>query len=282
MSEIENDVLYKLDSRVDNLAERTARIEGEISAAKHISVGKLILDYGGVVALIISILTGGFTLYDAFLLRPAKERHEAAVDLRNDLNQLANINNSIVSLDWSNPSIASARAQTWTPQKLALLEKIKIASKVMPADLKFADRLTIAQEYENFSRFQEALNEADLAFKVREDSIQEANALWTQARLNGKINKLTTMRELFLNALDVFKATGMKSFAGVVMQVYTQWISLELINGNCGSAKEAHAKMVKDLASPDVWQATRIETIKQFNIMLAQSPKTCDLTLTLP
>ena len=277
MDEAHDEITQRLDTRLDNLSERVAWIEGKQAAAQLLSPRKLIADYGGIVALCLSILTGGFTLYDKFVLDPSRARLQAGIELRKDMNQLANITASIAGLNWSNVQAATAQANSWTPQRLALLDKITLSDKTTPGILKFADRLAISNEYEAFGRLDEALNQIAIAHKDASDITQRANTYWADARLNGKQKNLSRMRELYTKAIDQFKSGGISNTAFVILQTYTQWIALELANGDCGSAVESNQRMIKDMASSDVWPATRIEIGRQFNAKLAQSPRTCGL-----
>jgi hypothetical protein len=135
----------------------------------------------------------------------------------------------------------------------------------------------LANEHEAFGWLDEALEQINIAHTNASDRMQKANAYWAEARLNGKKRNLGRMRELYLKAINEFKTVGMSNTAASIMQAYAQWIGLELINGDCPNATESHRRMSRDIQSPDVWPAIRSETGKQFNLVLSQSPRTCDL-----
>lgn len=279
MSETEQQFLYRIDVRVDEIGERVSKIEGRMDDKSPKGFRKTLSEYGGLIALILSITIGDFTLYDNFLLQPSKERIQAKVNFRNDINELASINARIAGLDWDKTQAAIAQAQVWTPQRMVLLDKLKISDKAMPDVLKFGDRLLLVNEYEFFGRMQEALEQVELAHQSSTDAIQRANAYWAKARLNGKLNKLAAMREIYMSTLNEFKSLGLKNVAGSVMQVYMQWVASELVNGTCDTAYDAYSRMVDDFNLPDVWPSTKKDIGKQFAMMLSQSPRTCDLDL---
>ena len=277
MPETENQIIYRIDARVDEIGERVSKIEGRLDNKPPKGLRKSIPEYGGLIALILSIIIGGFTLYDKLLLQPEKDATQKETDFRSDIKELSNIVAQVSGLDWSNPTAAQFQASTWTPQRLALLEKIKKSNEAMPSVLKFADRLFLANEYEFFNLTHEALEQADLAHQSATDATQTANAYWAKARLNGKLNNLVEMREFFMLAIDEFKSVGLKITAIPVMQVYIHLISLELISGTCETAEEAYSRMVVDFNLPEVWPSTKKQISKQFADMLLKSPRTCNL-----
>ena len=279
MTDNHTEFLHRIDSRVDEIAERVSEIEGKLYDKSQKSFLKKLSEYGGLMALILSLLIGSFTLYDKLLLQPNKEKKEAIVNFRNDINELLNIHARVAGLDWGNFQAANFQMQAWTPQRMALLEKILLSDKTMPEVLKYADRIALANEHEFFGHIKEAMEQARLAKQLSVDAIQRANANWVEARLSGKLNELNKMRDFFIQTLNEFKTVGLKNVAINVMTVYLQWISLELANGTCSSAQDAHARMINDFILPDVPPRVKEEIKKQFEKMLTGAPKNCGLSL---
>src|SRR6266404_108472 len=259
------ELLLRMDTRLDVLTERMASVEGRQSEADKLSKKKWVAEYGGIVALFLSILIGGFTLYDKLVNDPGKARAQAAAELRTDMNQLSNIVATIAGLNWSNAPAATVQMNSLTPQRLALLDKIKREDKANPGILQFGDRLALAVEYETFARLDDALEQIAVANHVASDATQIANGHWAEARIKGKQKHVDQMRKLYSQSIDELKAVGMLNTAVPIMQVYTQWISLEFIYGDCAHAAEANRRMTDDMKSPDVWPGTRIQVAKDFN-----------------
>ncbi len=240
---------------------------------------KKISEYGGIVALALSITIGIFTVYDKAVVQPREDRAMATNELRNDLNTLSNIAAKLAALDWSgNFQAAQAQAQTWTPQRLALLDKIAKLDKQLPGTLMLADRYLLILQYESFGRFAEALEQVELAFKIAEGPFQVADAYWAKARISGGSGDIQTMRDTYPLAVKELRSVGFKTTAFMILQIYLDWIGQELGKGSCDVARQVHNNMLDDYNSSDVWPMTRQEIKKRFNALIASAPQQCGLT----
>jgi hypothetical protein len=279
MPESEQGLWHKMDARIDQMGERIARLEVKVEEKSQRTFQKLISDYGGIVALVLSITIGLFTLYDKLVVGPKAQRLQAETALRNDINELAGIGARIAGLDWTKYDVASAQAQMLTPQRLALLERISNAGKRMPSVVQFADHMLLISEYEYFGRFPEAMDQAERAMEIAHGANERGNAYWARARIDARLSNLERMRSDFRTGVTVFKSLGLRDMASQIMPLYTQWIYLELVNGSCDTARAAYQAMAADYAHPDVWENTRAYTRDQFAKMLGQAPRTCGLHL---
>lgn len=281
MSDDQKQFLFRLDERVDAIGERLATLEGKMEKEKAKSLKKRLSEYGGILALILSIVIGAFTVYDKIILQPKKEEVIELESFRKDINTLVQLSAQISSLNWEgNPAAAQAQAQNLTPQKVALIENIERYGEMHPDKYKFADRLMLVNENEQFSWHEKAIIHAKKALEISNDSLQTANAYWAIARINGRLNKLPDMRTYYEKAINEFEKVGLNSNAGAVMQIYTQWIYLELIqNESCDSARKVFDAMKAVYSKSEVWPATKVTTQKEFQKMISNAPKTCDLEL---
>lgn len=281
MSEEETKLLYRLDERVDDIGERLSALEGSFEKGKARNLKKYLTEYGGILALIFSIMIGAFTIYDEIILNPRREETLKVEAFRNDINTLVQLAAQISSLDWSNnPSAARQQAQTLTPQRIALIERVEQFAKQKPRALKFADRLLLVSENESFSWHEKALMHAKAALDVSADPLQTANAYWAMARISGNLNQLPEMRQNYQKAIDQFNSVGLNSTAGSVMQLYTQWIYKELVHGkSCAPAAKVFGDMKSLYARPEVWPATKVSSEREFRMMILNAPRTCDLQL---
>lgn len=216
MPAVRDKLRLTLDTKVDALAERVGGLEGRLE--ERIPARKLIAEYGGYIALVISILVGGWTLYDNAFLRPIKDKKLAEDNLRTSLNNLANLSARIAKALTESPMAGSAELASLTPQRLALLAEIEKADLKMPHVLNFADRLLLAAEYEQFGHIEKALHQIDLAKAA--DVYQEANSDWRRARLLGADGRLEAMRDSYRCAVDGFKSLGLKKTAFDVLRLY--------------------------------------------------------------
>lgn len=275
MSEISDKFLLTIDDRVDKLAERIANVEGKLT--ERTPPRKLIAEFGGYAALVISILVGGWTLYNNAFVQPSKDRAQAESNFRSSMNNLASHSARVTRAFSESPMAGNAELASAAPQRLALLAEIEKADLTMPRVLNFADRLLLASEYEAFGRYPEAMRQVDLASKAATDTYQQANADWRRARLNGAMGDLGKMRNDYERALAQFKALGLKRTAFDVMRLYGNWVGMEIYGDECGRARDVYAEMVEDFKSPDIFPATRVMIRQEFEAMLQQSVQTCQL-----
>jgi len=281
MSDDERQFLFRLDERVDAIGERIATLEGKLEKEKAKGLRQHLSEYGGILALVLSILIGAFTVYDKIVVQPQKDQSAKSDSFRKDLDTLVQLSAQVSSLYWAgNPIAAQAQAQSLTPQKIALIEKIELFGEMHPDELKFADRLMLANENELFLWHEKALIHAKKALGISIDPLQKANAYWAIARLNGKLNKFPDMRTYYEKAISEFETVGLNANAGAVMQLYTQWVYMELVqNQTCTSAKKVFDAMKAVYSKTEVWPATKAQAQKEFQTMMSQSPRTCDLEL---
>lgn len=281
MSDDVKQFLFRLDERVDAIGERVATLEGILEKENAKGLKQRLSEYGGILALVLSILIGAFTVYDKIVVLPKKDEAAKSDSFRKDLDTLVQLSAQISSLDWANnPLAAQAQAQSLTPQKTALIEKIERFGEIHPDELRFADRLMLANENEFFMWNEKALIHAKKALEISTDPLQKANAYWAIARLNGKLNKLPDMRTYYEKAISEFEMVGLNTSAGAVMQLYTQWVYIELVQDQtCTSAKKVFDAMKAVYSKTEVWPATKAQAQKEFQTMMSQSPTTCDFKL---
>lgn len=281
MSDDEKQFIFRLDERVDAIGERIAALEGKLDKEKAKGLRQHLSEYGGILALVLSIVIGVFTIYDKVVIQPQREVAAELDTFRKDLDTLVQLSAQIFSLDWTgNPNAAQLQAQSLSPQRIALVEKIERFGEEHPDKLKFADRLMLANENELFMWYEKAITHANKALGISADPLQRANAYWAMARLNGKLNKLPDMRIYYEKAISEFEMVGLNTTAGLVMQLYTQWVNIELVQDQtCTSARKVFDAMKAVYLKTEVWPATKVQSRKEFQTMLSQSPKNCDLEL---
>jgi hypothetical protein len=281
MSDSEQKFLFRLDERVDAIAERIATLEGKLKENKSGGLKHHLSEYGGIVALVLSIVIGAFTVYDKLVIQPGKDEVAKSDAFRSDLDTLVQLTARISSLDWvGNPAVAQAQMQSLAPQRMALIEKIEQFGAANPGSLRFADRLMLANENEFFIRHETALMHARKALEISADPLQAANAYWAIARMNGRLNKLAEMRTSYEKAIDQFMKVGLNTSAVSIMQLYTQWVASELVQGEtCAPAKKVFNAMQAVYSKPEVWPSTKMSARSGFEAMIFQSPKTCGLML---
>ena len=91
MSNIERQLILKLDSRFDDFGERLAKVEGKFESKPEKTFYEKLGVRGGIIALIISIFTGGFTIYEKSFVNPQKELKRERLQVRNTLDEILQV-----------------------------------------------------------------------------------------------------------------------------------------------------------------------------------------------
>lgn len=275
------DAEKELDRRLDNIGERVAKLEGKLNSEKPKGFLKRISEFGGVVALGLSIIIASFTVYDKVYLEPKGEQELAKKELRENLNILADLSVRVTSLDWeNNRDKAQAQMNSLTPRRINLIEQIEKSHHEFNGIVKFSDYLLLAQENELFGRYQKALEHVNKALLVSSNSMEKANAYWRIARLNGLLNNFDVMREEFTKAINEFNTSGFTKNAMQVLQLYIQWVGFELAySKECHRANDVFQNLLSNYNRPEVWPNTKKEAQRQFKVMLSQVPRSCNLLL---
>jgi tetratricopeptide (TPR) repeat protein len=274
----ENDTaLARLDERLDQSMERLARVEGLIEAERSRSLQKAMAIYGGYLALVISILTGAYTLYDNLVVRPEREQALKEAAVRGKISELSSLIARALRAMAENPMNGGAEAAALAPQRLQLIEEIEAGARDMPYLLRFPDYLLLSNEYEGWGRFPEALYALDRARKAAGDWQQLANLDWATGRVNAQIGDMGRAREHFDRAIGAFRSAGVRNNGGSMMLAYLQWLYGEFTNGDCAGARTVFEKMSEDFANPGMAAAVRTESRRQLSMIFSSTAETCEL-----
>ncbi len=279
-SPIEISAVSKLDSRVDDVSERLSYIEGQIEAKQKKSFFERLGTIGGIFALFISILTGGYTLYDNFIDKPKREKLVKLENVRSTLNQIAEIN-TVVAKAQIEPTPANAAVATAQMSKLIpLMTKAHNLYKEYPGVFNFADHMMMGNLLLNFRYFREAHVHADESEQLAVTHIEKANYYWLKAKIFGAIGELQNldeMRRFFQTAIDVSKSKDLQISIGTTFQIYSNWLLAELNTGKCPVAKIIFEKLSSDLKLRDVFVQTRAFVKNDVSRVISASKRNCDL-----
>jgi hypothetical protein len=268
------------ETELDDFNERMARLEGKLSIIEKPGLRKKIAEYGGLMALFISIIIGGYTLFDKIVREPETEKVQKAEELKEALAKLVDINVKIASLDWVNDREQSLfKSQVWFPTKVSLVDKIENIELRYPGRLNFADRMVLANENEGLGRLDKFLKHSMESFKLASNSFEVANSYWIMARAHGRAQELIKMRNNFDKALKTFHTLGYEANAGHILQLQIQWISYEQSYNECESAKNIFNEFQANYKSPLVFESTRNRIKNEFDKMLLSNNRSCGLNL---
>lgn len=269
-----------LDARVDGVTERLANMEGKYSELEKGSVKKKISEFGGILALFLSIVIGGYTVFDKFVSGPQRDFENQVKEVRKNLISLTDINSKIAGLDWRNsPAESQAQAGVWFPTRVALVEEIEGFYAKYPHILTISDIMTLANENAHFTRFDRFLKHANTALKLAITPIEQANSYWMLARAHGMLRSISEMRINYDDAISAFNQIGFEGNALSILQLQTQWMYFEMSNNGCSGAENVFVSFKENYDSPFVTQITRNEIKRQFDTMLNSINRSCNLVL---
>ena len=275
-----NDEDYRLlDSRLDEISERLAKTEGELLNRTKKGLRQKLSEGGGLVALFLSLIIGGVTIYENFVSKPRQSIKAQELAIRADIADLGNISAQIAALPWRfDPAGASAQASLYQPRKTELVARLTDGLEKSPHVFHYVDLMLLVIELENVGRYDTALSLLATAFDQAENSIERANVFWSRGRIFGRQGNIADMNFNYELAITEFRLSGMRNTAWNIMEVYVQWASWTMGNKSCEHALDIHSKFVSDLAHVEVFDNTRQHFKLQFNKMLLDlQPITCGL-----
>ena len=270
--------IKELDSRVDSVAERVAKIEGTLFKQSEKSLIKKISEYGGLAALAISIAIGVFTLYDKAIKSPRDSTYNSERELRNSLSQLSEISTRIGELDWENNPVGSeAKARSYSARRNALLEDVLLSRKSHPEVFKFHDFVLLAHELEYFERRVEAIEELNHALELANNDYEKASIISQIGRDKGMIGELESMNELFEESAKLFKNVDAFRTPSDITILYISWIEGLLMHGLCKESEETAREFVDELIEINFSAPTLTATKRGYGNMLEYVPTNCSI-----
>ncbi|MFV0275807.1 MAG: hypothetical protein ACK5HY_01295 [Parahaliea sp.] len=269
-------VLRGIDHRLDSVAERVSKVEGTLYKKSEKSLLKKLSEYGGLVALVISISIGIFTLYDKIILSPQKSEYESEKELRSHLSQLTEIMVSISDFNWKNDPVGSAdRSQVYTPRRHVLLEDILLKRRNHPGVLKLHDYVLLARELEYFSRLPESLVELNSALELAQNDYEKASITADIGRVFGLMEDFESMDKMYQKAAELFKRTKRFESPTEIAAFYIGWIHTLLMHGFCEESRESSSMFFSELININFSPNILDVVIDRYKEMLQYVPTSC-------
>lgn len=272
MSE-EGTKIAELDNRLDSFAERMAAVEA-VTIIEKKGVIKRASEVGGLIALVLSLALGGFTLREELVVKPQEAERQHGEALRNAISELSKIQSELNSIDWNDPA-AQNKLGSYAPRRVALLEKIRKHYKTEEDSLTFADHLLVALELMQFSKIDDARVHISAADSFASDHFQRAIVDVYEARVAGYQQDFSKMSESFSKATEEYLSLGVQQSGLDLFSTYIEWIGYEMAFVSCESASTVHEDFLKQLASSDVWPRVRERAKTGFDSMLTNQNKSC-------
>ncbi len=244
------------DTSGASVEERLARIEGQLGADERSLLKKVGL-FGGLIALFISIFTGGFQVFDQLVLRQQAAFNADARELAGYVRRIAELNSEIVKLSVGQDTqqidpVSVQIVKVINAEKASTLSLADRLIERQPATADFANLITLSFEHMNFGNNAQAAVYAKRAEHLSISQFERAESLRYLARaqvLPSGLQNIELARQTFTTALD--SARKIQSFLRpqLIASVYADWINGESWYGDCNRARELLSELHDELST---------------------------------
>ncbi len=222
-----------------DLQARLRKVEGKVELEEKSVVKKVSL-YGALIALLVSILTGGFNVYEKVIQAPSRQYLENRAELRGIVGRITQINWRLAELGFeSDPRKAQNVARIANGEKLALLER---ATDMVKSDAELASTsnlMVLATEHLNFGNTQDSLSFANQAVLKAESLLLKSESLRHKARAISSMStddSLEDARQIYELAVTEAMRSSTIAANSVIANIYGDWALMEMWSGECGLA----------------------------------------------
>ena len=269
-----------MDTRVDAIGERIARLEGVVEQSQQKSAFEKFGTWGGVIALLVSICTGGFTIYDKIVTEPIQEKAAKLREIRSNIDEIGKIQTTINRSMAENPIQGGAVAAGLTPQMRHLAQITHADFADFPEVFTFSDHMMMGNLLLSFGYAGDATHHADASGQLAENHIETANYLWLKAKIFSAIGdhqNLPEMRKFFAEAITVSKQKDLQISIGTTLQITLEWIAAELNIGECRYARQAVDILKADITLDVVYPQTQEQVDDEFLGIVRNAKNDCGL-----
>ena len=268
-----------MTSRVDILEARLEVLKDDVEKRDK-SVFKRVSQWGGLIALVLSITLGTLSVIDKSIWEPVKKREASLSKLQDIVGQVTKVNSELVSL-----------TTTLSPEKLAPIVSTqngvkytlaKQGAAIIDKYTNFVNTETLllfASEFLHFQDLEKTDHYANLGFKAAENDFMRAASKRYMAdakMLSQDGQKIIESRKLYSQALGHAKLVPIGQRYWVIGNIYRDWTLGEAFNNQCDKAVDLFKKMLSALSVPNANQAQT--AIKGQILTQIKSGRTCDLT----
>lgn len=228
------------------LGQRVARLEGRLDEDEK-SLSKRLSMWGGLLALIISIMIGGFQIYEYTVLRYESAREANIIQLGTYIRRISELNGKIAStMLLADTPDEQARANT--ESKIINTEKhvvVRLADRLLreqPSLGGFASHITMTYEMLSQGDNSSALSYASLALRNSRNKPEEIESMRYIARVlfaPGKDQDLITARQTFKKAKTLSQTETSFLRTQLIAGTFSDLIVAEIYFGDCEMAVSA-------------------------------------------
>lgn len=218
------------------LVERVATLEGRLEASRKKSLFERLSVWGGFVALLISIITGGYTIFGIVYKSPQLERQAQIEKLRKAIDSLAGLRAEFFEKSKGDPQII---AQLATNKRSILENNATIAvalHNIYPDVLSFSDHMLLGRTLSQLMRRDEAINHTYIAKRIAKNDFERAASeelLGDIFRDPGRGQDLKRVREHYQKSVTLYIHEDQNIFNPTIVGIYFRWLFVESSFGKC-------------------------------------------------
>lgn len=275
MSDLSDRLYIKLDERLDEAALQIKTLEGDLKKSEKKTFLQRVTPFTAIGAFLISLTTASLTYYDRFVTGPAE-------DARATMDKMSEINLTLQRAMLEGPQELQAIMGAVAPQRTGVLERAIGYYQDRPDLLTVADHLLLGNELIVFGNTALAVEVADSAIARTQDPLAQASAKQLKASafsMLSPIRDLGKARQLLESAVDQVKVTAAPSAYGVLMDVQSGRIVVELMAGKCQAAQSLVAELAADLNQLQIPPMFRENARMALSTTKETVPGSCDLDL---
>ena len=254
-----NRTQVRIASLENELEKLTEKFEG-----KDKSTFKKISEWAGLIALIVAISGGGFTVYDKLFIDPNKGRDLALSQLQGIVGDLTNTNAELLQLSQQLPPDQFALiASIKNGVKLTLARRAATIIEDLGGEVDAATMLVISSEFQQFEKLDESRRLAQMALTAADNDFIRAESkryIADATFLLGGQDNISQARATYEEGLALArKMPGLQGFS-IVGNIYRDWMIAESLGDNCDRTEKLLSAMQAELITANSLIAMQTST----------------------
>ncbi len=230
-----------IEQEIIKYVERVITLEAKFEVEKKSLLNKL-GKWGGLMALVISLFTGGYTVYDNFFLKPSDKMQSALGEARKIVTRISDLNSKLIELQ-SEGEFQKLKqiGMIFNGEKVALLNQADNILKEYWENIGYSELMVLAFEHLNMGNNEKSLKFSIRASEIAENDILKIEALRYKARVlfvPGSVHNIKEARNAISKALQMANNIIYYNKGSIVSNIYMDYINNEIYFGSCDKAKK--------------------------------------------
>lgn len=247
-----------LADQVDAVEKKVEEVQQRVEAEKR-SWSRRSAVLASSLALFISILSGGFNVYDQAVLRPSQANEDSLGELRRTIGRLTEINWKLAELS-TDENLQKVRVVQMIAngEKVSLLQRADQIIDALGPRIGLSEYLTLSLEHLNFGDSERAVRYAEAGIAAAATPAFKAEAHRNLGRAlfaPGSTQDLARGRQSFAESLKLASGLSAYQSSNLLVSLYSEWAFNEAAFGDCDRAvalyEEFLGRIGGDMFSPE-------------------------------